>query len=422
MSFSWDPSAGQSNGGGGNQVLSINGYQLSIVPGNTVTLPSGSGTQSTSMNLIVSTLQAQNDVRVGSRITMLSTGVITGCNIQLSSGTITSLTNSVMSNFSIATDNINANSATFGNEQVNGSLTVNGAFSASGNNFRTNGIITNANFLVPTIIQIPESASAPYPISILSSNAYYPFSGLNPPINARAKAIFGGGIGDGIRGVEFVNNDIYQSGYQLLSTSPILFRSTISVLPNLSTQFLSVCNSIHFQSNNGVLTGSNDGNLYYNNQLINTGTGVASQWSRYPALQGVDFGNQAIGGINGLYTNTGPASIQLNAAFINGPVGDVQIGNLQGNVITNLLYKQPKITLGGSEVNIAAGNMTYATGNKINMDAYAAFTGTPVIPIPLNAPNSQINITAHGGYDYIIPVINTYVTGGAGVINLTAYN
>jgi len=421
MSFSWDPSAGQSGGGGTNQVLSINGYQLSIVPGNTVTLPSGSGTTSTSMNLIVSTLQAQNNVLVGSKITMLSTGVVTACNVQISSATIGAINNSVMSNFSIATDNINANSATFGNEQVNGSLTVNGAFSASGNNFTTNGIITNANFFVPTIIQIPESSAAPYPISILSSNAYYPFSGLNPPINARAKAIFAGGIGEGIRGVEFVNTDIFQSGYQLISTNPITVRSTIAVLPNLSTQFLSVSNSIFFQSNNGVLVGSNDGNLYYNNQLVNAGNSVASQWSRFPALQGVDFGNQAIGGINGLYTNTGPASIQLNAAFINGPVGDVQIGNLQGNVITNFLYKQPKITLGGSEVNIAAGNMTYATGNKINMDAYAAFTGTPILPIPLNAPNSQINITAHGGYDVAIPNIG-YVTGGAGVINLTAYN
>ena len=421
MSFSWDPSAGQSGGGGGNQTLSIDGYQLSIVPGNTVTIPSGSGTQSTSMNLIVSTLQAQNDVRVGSRITMLSTGIITACNIQLSSGSITSLTNSVMSNFSIATDNINANSASLAALSVNGNTNFSGSMSNNFGSFVVTNFKTTISNLDNTNLNLPATTSAPYQVTFSASNQYVPGNDT-PPISLTSKTLKPG-ANDGTKGIELQNLDLLMSGFLTYSTVggyPTTFRSTIAVLPNLSTQYLSVCNSIQFQSNNGVLTGSNDGNLYYNNQLINVGSGSASQWSRFPAIQDVNFNNSAVGGIYGLYTQTGGRSIELNSAFVNTAVGDVNIGNTNGNILTNPFYSQPKVTIGGSQVNIAAGNQTYANGNSINMDAYSAFTGTPLIP--LNAPNSAVNITAHGGVDYYIPFGGGVVTGGHGTINLTAYN
>jgi len=420
MSFSWDPSAGQSNGGGGNQVLSINGYQLSIVPGNTVTLPSGSGTASTSMNLIVSTLQAQNSVLIGSKISMLSTGVITACNIQVSSGSITSLTNSVMSNFSIATDNMNANSTNTVALSVTGNTKFVGSMSNTYGSFNVTNFKTTISNLDNYNLNLPNTTSAPYSVTFSASNQYVPGND-NPPISLTSKTLKPG-VNDGNKGIELQNLDLLMSGFLTYSTIggyPTTYRSTIAVLPNLSTQYLSVCNSIQFQSNNGVITGSNDGNLYYNNQLVNVGSGSASQWSRFPAIQDVSFNNQAVGGIYGLYTQTGARGIELNAAFANTTVGDVNIGNTNGNILTNPFYSQPKITLGGKQVNIAAGNQTYANGNSINMDAYAAFTGTPILP--LNAPNSAINITAHGGVDYYIPY-GGVVTGGHGTINLTAYN
>lgn len=413
-SLSWDPSAGQSGGGGTTQTLAINGYQLSIVPGNTVTLPSGSGTASTSMNLIVSTLLAANDVNVGSKITLLSTGVITASNLQVSSASISFLNNSAMSNFSIATDNINTNSLVVGNETA-GNIVFSGRLSNTQNTFMVSNFgVTYMNNAYVSSINVVPHPTADWTMNITNSNYRIPGVSTLSQTSKMITQLYGCNAG-----LEIQNMDLLHSGTYTISQFPFVSRPPLANLPYLSTTYLSVSNSIFFQSNNGVLVGSNDGNLYYNNQLVNAGTSAASQWWRYPAYGVLNMNNYGIGGINGITTNTGTAGIYLNAALYNGQVGDIQLGNTIYDLFTPL-YSQPKITLGGKQVNIAAGNGSYATGNSINMDAYPAALATPFFPV--NSPNSVINLTAHAGYDAPAIPPFPYTPGGVGVINLTAYN
>lgn len=390
----WDTSLPGSGSGGTIQTLQLNGTTLSLVPdGGSVTLPTGI-VSSLGPVVVVSSIQALDSMYIGpnQEIELLSTGDIYCSNV------FNNLTNSFAGNFNtLTTTSLNAttaniqniNTTTLNPSTINGRQVTTSSIRIGDFNRYLN---IHKDYATPAT-EITQDINQVYMRTNVDIPSPYVFSASN-------------GYIDAITG-NTVNIDTYVS-------TDTVYTSLIDL--------------------NGKDLSNDSQNLYYDGKVIFTGQrGDASQWSKYPAVQGINLNGNSI-------TNAGQTLIMTNPSDTG---GTFQVGFPDGAT----LDLQPNINLYGATMNIAAGaptDLTYTTGRTVNIDSYAGALSGSKVNIAGHAGTgvfaqngSQINVDAYGGLSFPAPfpgiagggAINLSAHGGslgtsvgAGRINLTAYS
>ncbi len=400
--LSWNPAAPTGSGGGGTtQTLVLSNTTLSLVPnGGSVVLPTG--TVSSVQALNVSTLVVQQEIfmpsQIGPTIQLISTGQIVA-GLRLDTPLVTAFTGS-FNTMGTTTANITGN-AIIGSAQI-GTLSTNSISTL----FLT---ATNAN-----VSTIYNNLTKTKRIQFTTN----PTSGLEYGTGFKANA----GILNGSNTIMFGHNDqpAFNTQYEV-DADVIQYPTSLAVFPNLTTDNLHVSSFI--QMSNGSNIAVTGATLTYGGQNITTGTqGNAANWAQYPANAGyINFNNGSLNNINGISAESGDMN------FLTFNQNNVRAFRVGRNNITTTSY-QPTFFVGACNVAIQAGVSLgsgtgwYAEGKNISLDSFAGTNLNP-LPIPIFNCNTNINLTAHGGNDFYNPIYpSASLWGGAGLINLTAYN
>lgn len=368
---SWNP---QTQSGGAEQTLELNGTTLSLVPnGGSVVIPTGYISSLASV-VFVSSLIAKNDIYLPSSnaplITLAANGTVAA---NLFSGPFANITSGNFNGLSVVSTGIFIGSISTLTSQSAAIKTL------------TNQSATISNVLNVGQLQLSNAGSASV------------FSQTNNQINLDA-------------------NLYMYSPFTLTTSNGTIdsLNTTTTFAQQLTVQNLASTSVIVL---NGNVLSNTTSNLTYNGSNITTGQqGDASQWAQYPATGYVNVGGQGLGGVNGLEVDSGNINFLIDSR---GSGANFTIGT---SFNANPFYSQPNFNAYCENVNISAGAQVapyYFSGNKINLDAYAGAS-----PIPyLNDNDSAINITAHGNLSVKIPGIGPAIpSAGKGAVNITAYN
>ena len=383
---SWNPATG-TGGGGATQQLVLSNTTLSLVPGGgSVVLPTG--VVSSVNTLLVSSLIVNQEILLPSQVNplirILSTGQIIAQRVDapIIGGTLGTFSE-------VDVSMINATSGSITDLYVDNLTGQNvQGYQVKGNYFNADDrtlIIPNRSWYNPIDGHVE-----------ITTNVEYGSNGAGVPLVMGVPA--------------YAMSTLYANEF---------------ITPDATISQLGV-STITMDGNGSNITTSGS-NLTYGGQVITTGNqGNAANWAQYPANSGyVNFNNGSLNNINGISAQAGNMSILEN---YQNEQRSVTVGRFN-NTFNSY---QPNVAIGSRNTTIAAGvdQLQNASagylgeGSKINMDAYP---GVIQSLFPGYNADSQINLTAHGGYDYSIP--NPFpppttlgVSGGRGQINLTAYN
>jgi hypothetical protein len=400
--LSWNPQAPTGSGGGGTtQTLVLSNTTLSLVPnGGSVVLPTG--TVSSVQTLNVSTLVVQQEIfmpsQVGPTIQITSTGQI----VAGQSVTAPLLTGFTGSFNTLGTTTLDVvGNATIGSARI-GTLST--------NSISTNQLTGNNAYVSTIYNNLTKTKRVHFTTNPNSGLEYGAgFKANAGALNASNTVMYGYNAQPSFNTQYEVDADVIQ------------YPTSVAVFPNLTTDNLHVSSFI--QMSNGSNIAVSGANLTYGGQLITTGTqGNAANWAQYPANAGyINFNNGSLNNINGISAEAGDMN------FLTFNQNNVKAFRVGRNNITTTSY-QPTFFVGACNVAIQAGVSVgsgtgwYAEGKNINLDSFAGTNLNP-LPIPIFNCNTNINLTAHGGNDFYNPIYPTAsLWGGAGLINLTAYN
>jgi len=400
--LSWNPAAPTGSGGGGTtQTLVLSNTTLSLVPnGGSVVLPVG--TVSSVQTLNVSTLVVQQEIfmpsQVGPTIQLLSTGqIVAGQSVN--APLITAFTGSFNTLGTTTLDVVG--NATIGSARIE---------TLSTNTISTNQLTANNAYVSTIYNNLTKTKRVQFTTN--------PNSGLDYGAGFKANA----GVQNASNTVMFGHNDQPSFNVQYEVDADILqYPNSIAAFPNLTTDNLHVSSFI--QMSNGSNIAVSGANLTYGGQNITTGTqGNAANWAQYPANAGyINFNNGSLNNINGISAEAGDMN------FLTFNQNNVRAFRVGRNNITTTSY-QPTFFVGACNVAIQAGVSVgsgtgwYAEGKNISLDSFAGTNLNP-LPLPIFNCNTNINLTAHGGNDFYNPIYpSASLWGGAGLINLTAYN
>jgi len=400
--LSWNPAAGTGSGGGGTpQTLVLSNTTLSLVPdGGSVVLPTG--TVSSIQSLNVSTLIVQEEIlmpnQVAPLIRLVSSGQIFAAQ-SVNAPLMTAFTGS-FNTLGTTTANI-TNNATIGSAFIG---------TISTGSISTNQLEATDSYLstiYSDVIDVKNIQFATY----TNKNLLYG-TGLeaNAGVYKASNTVMYG----------HNDNDFFNVQYEL-NADMIQYPNSLAVFPNLSTTTLHVSSFIQMPNGSNIATSG--GNLTYGGQLITTGNqGNAANWAQYPANAGyINFNNGSLNNINGISAESGDMN------FLTFNQNNVRAFRVGRNNITITGY-QPTFYVGACNVHLQAGvgvgggTGWYAEGKNILIESFAGTNVNP-FPVPIFNCNTNIDIIAHGGNDAYNPLYpSASLWGGAGNINLTAYN
>ena len=400
--LSWNPQAPTGSGGGGTtQTLVLSNTTLSLVPnGGSVVLPTT--TVSSVQTLDVSTLVVRQEIFMPNQLTpniqLLSTGQIVA-GLRVDTPLITAFTGSFNTLGTVTLDVVG--NATVGSAKI-GTLST--------NTISTNQLTANNAYVSTIYTNLIKNRQIQFTTN--------PNSGLAYGAGFRANA----GLFNSSNTVMFGHND-----QQLLNTQyevdadVIQYSNSLAVFPNLTTDNLHVSSFI--QMSNGSNIAVSGANLTYGGQLVTTGNqGNAANWAQYAANSGyINFNNASLNNINGISAESGDMN------FLTFNQNNVRAFRVGRNNITITGY-QPTFDVGACNIHLQAGVSVgsgtgwYSEGKNITIESFAGTNVNP-LPIPIFNCNTNINIIAHGGNDVYNPLYpSASLWGGAGNINLTAYN
>ena len=401
--LSWNPAAGTGSGGGGTpQTLVLSNTTLSLVPnGGSVVLPTG--TVSSIQSLNVSTLVVQEEIVMPSQIAPLIRLVSSG---QIFAASVNA---PLMTAFTGSFNTLGTTTANITNNATIGSAFI-GTISTG--SISTNQLEATDSYLSTVYADVIDVKNIQFATYTNKNLLYGTGLEANAGVYKASNTVMYG----------HNDNDFFNVQYEL-NADILQYPNSLAVFPNLSTTTLHVSSFI--QMSNGSNIAVSGANLTYGGQLITTGNqGNVANWAQYPANAGyINFNNGSLNNINGISAESGDMNF---LTFNQNSVRAFRIGR---NNITLTGY-QPTFYCGACNIHLQAGvgvgggggTGWYAEGKNILIESFAGTNLNP-IPIPIFNCNTNINIIAHGGndaYNPFYPAASLY--GGAGIINLTAYN